>query len=143
MAVYATRKTIMTNDDQHAADKAAIIALDAAWGAAVGRRDLEAVLDLYADDGTLAWPGEPAIHGMADIRPAWVAMLQTPGLSLNFTSERIDVAGSGEIAADFGKVEFGHDTDTGHAIDIGKYVVTWVKRDGKWKVLYDIFNTDS
>jgi uncharacterized protein (TIGR02246 family) len=133
----------MTNDHRHAADKAAITALDAAWGDAVGRRDLEAVLGLYADDATLAWPNEPAIHGMANIRPAWVAMLKTAGLSLKFTPERIDIAGSGDMAADFGKVEFGHDSDSGHSVDIGKYVVTWVKRDGKWKVLYDIFNPDS
>ncbi|MEY2884180.1 MAG: hypothetical protein RL490_1904 [Pseudomonadota bacterium] len=130
----------MTDTD---ADKAAIIALDAIWSKAASSGDLETVVNIYAPDGSLVWPGQEAVHGSAAIRTAWAAMMKTPGLSLNFTAERIDIAASGDLAVDFGRVDFGQDTDKGHESLVGKYVVAWTKRSGEWKVLYDSYNTNS
>jgi len=124
-------------------DKKAIRKLDMAWGKAATRKDLKAVASFYARDGSVVWPGGPAIHGSAKVRTAWKSDVMTiPGLSLRFTPQRIDVAKSGDMAIDFGKVHFGHDDEkTGRPVtDIGKYVVVWKKVNGAWKVLYDCYN---
>lgn len=128
---------------KHSADEKAIRKLDVEWGDAACKKDLKAVVAFYAPDGSVVWPGAPAAHGTAKIRAAWVELLKTPGLSLRFTPERIDVADDGDMATDFGKVAFGHDTAQGHVRETAKYVVVWKKVEGAWKVLYDCYNMNT
>ena len=130
----------MTNEDP---DIAAISRRDVEWGEAVGRRDLEALVAIYTEDGTLVWPGQPAIHGTDGIRAAWTELLKAPGLALGFTPERIDVAGDRSLASDFGKVTMTQDGPNGPETVIAKYVVVWKRVGGVWQVLYDSFNMNS
>ena len=129
--------------DRHTNDIDAIRKLDLEWGEAACKKNLESVLAFYAADGSLVWPNVPAEHGISAIRAAWVELLKTPGLSLRFTPERIEVATDGDLAIDFGKVDFGHDTETGHILETAKYVVIWKKESGAWKVLYDCYNMNT
>jgi ketosteroid isomerase-like protein len=125
-------------------DKKAIRKLDVAWGNTASKRDLDAVVAFYARAGSVVWPGVPAAHGTARIRSAWKKVFaQYRGLTLKFTAERIDVANSADLAADFGKVSFGYDTPKGRVMNIGKYVVVWKKVNGAWKVLYDSYNMNN
>lgn len=124
-------------------DIEAITRRDAEWGEAVTRRDLEALVALYTEDGTLAWPGQPAIEGSAGIRAAWTELLKTPGLALAFTPERIVVAGDRSLASDFGKVTMTQDGANGPETVIAKYLVVWQRVGGEWRVLYDCFNMNS
>jgi len=118
--------------------------LDQAWGEAATRKDLDGVVSFYADDGSLVWPGAPAVHGSADIRAAWADMFATtPGLSLKFTPERIDIAKDSDLAIDFGQVAFGHEGKTGPVMESAKYVVVWKHVGGVWKVLYDSYNMNA
>jgi uncharacterized protein (TIGR02246 family) len=123
-------------------DESTIRELDDAWGKAASAKDLEAVVAFYAPDGSLVWPGAPAALGTDRIREQWAELMaDTPGLNLRFDAERIVVSGDGTLASDFGKVEFGHDDDSGrHIQETGKYVVVWRKEQGAWKVLYDSYN---
>ena len=129
-------------DTPHAADEQAIRDLDEAWGEAATRHDLDAIVAFYAPNGSLVWPGMPAVHGTADIRLAWKQMIDTtPGLGLRFAADSITVASAGDLAADFGVVYLTMDAPDGTKVnDAAKYVVTWQKLDGKWKVLYDSWN---
>lgn len=129
-------------DKSKSADKKQIRALDAQWGAAACQKDLEAVVAFYARDGSLVWPEAPAVHQTGAIRKAWRKMMKTPGLGLRFTPERIDVSKSGDLAVDFGIVESAQDTPKGRQREICKYLVVWKKVNGKWKVLYDSYNSD-
>lgn len=132
------QKTEGTTDEQE------IRKLDAAWGQAASRYDLDAVVGFYAQNGSVVWPGAPAAHGTAHIRAAWQQMFALyKGLTLDFTPERIDLAQGGQLAADFGKVAFGHDTPQGRVEETAKYVVVWKKVDNIWKVLYDCYNMNS
>lgn len=135
------------SSDKHKADEAEIHKLDEAWGKAASAKKLDKVVDFYADDGSLVWPGAPAAHGTKQIRASWKTMLKTtPGLHLRFIPERIVVSDDGTLASDFGIVEFGHDTNEWvHVQETAKYVVVWKKVKGSWKVLYDSYNlnTDS
>ncbi len=130
--------------EKHKADEAAIRRLDEEWGKAASAKKLDAVVGFYAHDGSLVWPGEPAVHGTTHIRASWKKMIDTiPGLNLRFTPERIVISDDGSLASDFGKVEFGHEVDGKPVMEIAKYVVVWRKEKGGWKVLYDSYNMNT
>lgn len=131
--------------DKHKADEALIRNLDEAWGKAASAKNLDAVVAFYAGDGSLVWPGAPAAHGTDHIRANWQKMFKTtPGLHLRFIAERIVISDDGTLASDFGKVEFGHDTNEGkHVQETAKYVVVWKKVKDSWKVLYDSYNMNA
>ena len=122
-------------------DEQAIRDLDAQWGAAASRSDVAAVVPLYAHDGSLVWPDQPAVHGTDAIRAAWEEMVKEfPGLSLSFTPERIVV--SGDLASDFGRVDLGFDQGSKRTTMSAKYLVVWRREGGTWKVLYDSWNSN-
>lgn len=130
---------------KHQSDEAIIRKLDEDWGNAASAKKLDAVVAFYAADGSLVWPGAPAAHGTAQIRDHWKELFKTtPGLNLRFTPERIDISADGTMASDFGKVEFGHDSNPYvHITEIAKYVVVWKKVKGSWKVLFDCYNMNA
>src|SRR5690606_36256938 len=103
---------------------------------------VETIVSFYAPDGAVVWPDAPARRGHDEIRQAWTELFQTPGLTLNFIPERIDNSDSGDMAADFGRVEAQFDGPQGRVTDVTKYVVVWRKVDGNWRVLYDTFNSN-
>lgn len=129
------------NRSQHKAIEDRIRELDAAWGEAATKKDLEKTVSFYAPDGSLVWPSQEAIHGTQAIRDAWREMMKIPGLGLRFTPERIDV--SGDLAVDFGRVDLKQDTDQGPKEEVDKYLVVWQLIDGDWKVLYDSYNANA
>ncbi len=130
--------------DKKSAVEETIRKLDVQWGEAASRKDLKAVVSVYAPDGTLVWPGSAPIHGTEAIHAAWKKMMKTPGLSLRFLPERIDIAEAGDLAIDFGVVKFGHDTgEWAHLEETAKYVVVWKLIKGDWKVLYDFYSMNS
>ncbi len=129
---------------RHKADDAEIRRLDEEWGRAATAKDLDAVVGFYAADGSLVWPEQRAVHGPARIRANWKKMMHAySGLKLRFTPERIVIANDATLASDFGKVDFSYDDGGKRVRQIAKYVVVWRKERGRWKVLYDSWNTNS
>lgn len=124
---------------KHRTDLQQIKALDRQWGADATAGNLEAVVGLYARDGSLVWPDQPVVKGLAGIRSNWKAFLKTPGLRLRFVSREIRFAASGDLATDFGEVILGA---TGQKTMKAKYLVAWIKVAGAWKVLYDSWNSN-
>jgi uncharacterized protein (TIGR02246 family) len=130
--------------EKHGADEAAIRRLDEEWGKAATAKNLDAVVDFYAADGSLVWPGQRAAHGTAQIRRNWKKMMALyDGLKLKFIPERVVISDDATLASDFGKVEFGHKEKGKPVRETAKYVVVWRKEKGSWKVLYDSYNTNS
>jgi uncharacterized protein (TIGR02246 family) len=123
------------------ADKKAIRALDQQWGEAATRNDLDAVVDMYARDGSLVWPDNPPYHGSEEIRKQWREMFKLyPEIQLKFAPDKIDISESGDLAVDFGVVDFQFTSPEGVQRQVGKYVVVWKKVRGAWKVYYDSWN---
>ncbi len=112
------------------------------WVAAVARKDVKAIANLYATDGVFLPQNGPMTVGREAIGKAWAGLLQLPGVTLTFKPTRIDVTKSGDMAADIGTYKLSFDTKQGRVRDLGKYVVVWKKVDGEWKALADIFNTN-
>jgi len=121
-------------------EEQAIRKLDADWNAAIVKKDLDAIVNLYAADGATMWPDAPASRGSAAIRAAWVELMKTPGITGIIVVDRIQVAQSGDVAFDEGHVNLEVDTPQGRAKETVKYLVGWKKVDGAWKVAYDMYN---
>jgi len=94
------------------------------------------VRDYYAEDATILYPNSDAIKG----REAITAALSGFGSDLIVTPTVLDVNGSNDLAYVYGTVKM--ETNAKVEIDHGKYIEIWKKqKDGKWQVIYDIFNT--
>jgi len=124
-------------------EEQAIRKLDADWNAAIAKKDLDAIVNLYAPDGATMWPDAPPSKGTAAIRAAWIELMKTPGISATIVVERLQVAQSGDVAFDEGHVDLEVDTPQGRAKETVKYLVGWKKVDGAWKVAYDMYNANA
>ncbi len=124
------------------ADQKKIEELGNLWVAAVARKDVKAIANIYTMDGVFLPQNGPMTVGREAIGKAWTGLLKLPGVSLTFKPTRIDVSNAGDMAADIGTYELSFDGKQGRVQDQGKYVVVWKKVDGEWKALADIFNTN-
>ena len=126
------------------AEERAIRDLDAEWTKAAAAKNLDQVIDFYADDASMFVPNEPIAMGKPAIRVEWTKLTTNPGYALTFSPSRVDVAKAGDMAYEFGVYSLMLNGPDGKPMnDRGKYVVVWKKQtDGKWKVVADIINTD-
>ena len=125
-----------------AADKEAVRAVNASWFKAYNARDVGAISALYADDAVLSAPGVPSARGAAAIKQAFqkdIAAATIAGIANNSgTSDETGV--SGDLAWEWNTYSA---TDTsGKVVDKGKYVTLFERRNGKWLIIRDIWNSD-
>ena len=104
-------------------------------------RDTVAIGALYAPDAVLLPPNGPRVVGADSIRHGF-AVSAEGNTGLRLTTIAVRVAQSGDLAIEDGNWVWRGQTPQGEVQDAGKYVVVWVKRDGEWKMLRDIFNSD-
>jgi ketosteroid isomerase-like protein len=126
-----------------AADDAAIRAINPAWFQAHAAGDADAVAALYAEDASVAAPGLPPARGRAAIREmiaADIASSKAAGLSFK-----------GGSSPEFGlSGDLGWESNTltvvdasGATVDTGKYLTVYGRRNGKWMILRDMWNSDT
>jgi ketosteroid isomerase-like protein len=125
-------------EGRYRAEETAIRAQNAAWNAAVVAKSDSAMAAIYADNGTLMPPNEKIVTGTAAIR-SFFAMLWPMNANLVITSTAITVASSGDMATDAGTYTF----SAGQVNDTGKYLVHWHKIGTTWKIVDDIWNSDT
>ncbi len=130
--------------DTRATDEAAIRAASQEWSNAASSRDLEKAVSFYAEDATYNPPGAPLAAGKDAIRKVWTNIVAVPGINLRWTTSKVEVARSGDLAYDTGAYTVTKNDAGGKPVTTkGKYVVVWKKQaDGKWKVIQDIDNPD-
>lgn len=105
-------------------------------------RDFTAIAGAYTDDGTLLLPGRPIATGAKAIEAGWADYIRHPFQSLEYGPTNIEVAASGDLAAETGAFAFTLDTPEGPKGDFGKYIVVWRKSEDGWKIAADIINSD-
>jgi len=126
------------------ADESTIRKIDQAWAQAAETGNLAGVVAPYASDGSLLPFKAPIATGTKAIREVWSQLMAMPGYSLKFSPTRITVAKSGDMAWEVGTFELRLNDPQGKPVTMpGKYVVTWEKVSGAWKVAADIFNSDN
>ena len=96
--------------------------------------NVDGFMAFYANDAVLMPPNAPAFNGVENVRKFWSGLLSMGKTDVDLVTD--DVITSGELA-----VERGHFELTLPFKDSGKYIVVWRKRDGKWQIIDDIFNS--
>ena len=140
-AAVASATPIATADA--AADELAIRAINPAWFKAYAAGDIEGIVGLYADDAILSVPGAASKRGTAALRESYtkdVRDMAAAGLSQE-PGPNPEFAVSGDL---------GHEWNTfilkdksGKTIDTGKYITVFARRNGKWVIVRDMWNTDT
>ncbi len=99
--------------------------------------DPEAMSMLYTSDAKLLPANGALIDGREAIKAYWSESMgqESPELVL----ETVNAKGYGDMAIEEGRymVKVGS-----QEVDRGKYLVTWKKEDGQWKLHLDIWNSD-
>ena len=130
--------------DSHAADAAAIQALDEQWSATAAKNDLAGTVAFYSDDAVLLPPNAPIATDQKSIRESWAALLG-PNTAVSWKVSKAEVAKSGELGYLYGTYELSiKDPKGGPTVhDTGKLVEIWKKQaDGRWKCVVDTYNSD-
>ena len=125
-----------------AGEEAAIRAADAKWLAAAQAHDLERILPFWADDATIFPSGAPAISGKAAIRQYVSGAFATPGFSITWQTDKIEVSGSGDLAYSTGTnhITF-NNSESKTIVADNRAVVVWKKQaDGSWKCVVDMMS---
>ena len=128
--------------DTSAADETAIRQFNPAWFKAYNSGDANAIAALYAENGVLNPPGAPAARGVKAIREYLakdLAEAMSSGVTL-VAGSATDFGMSADLAWEWGTFTVrGKD---GNTIDAGKYITVFGKKDGKWSIIRDIWNSD-
>lgn len=125
-----------------AAEEQAINGVNQRWLELIRAKDAAAIAQLYAEDGVVMPPNEPAARGREAIAQWWGRSMQMPGFDLTFETDQLLVSASADMALDRGTYRFKAAPPEGAIDDNGKFVVVWKKVGGDWKVAADIFNSD-
>src|SRR5689334_8180003 len=125
-----------------AADIKAVRDLNASWFAHYNAHHPDSLAALYAEDAVLMMPGQPTIRGRDAIKTAYakdIADMVKYGYSNN-QGKNSEVTVSGDIGWESNT--FTVTDKTGKRIDAGKYVTVFGRKDGKWVIVRDIWNSD-
>jgi uncharacterized protein (TIGR02246 family) len=127
-----------------AADEQQVRDLEQQWLEAVEERDLDAIVDLFAEDGRIMPPNAETAMGRDSVREAWQGILDLPELDLSFAPTDVSVADSGDLAYTIGtyRLSFQSEDQEEPVQDSGKYVDIWEKVDGEWKVMVEMYNSN-
>jgi ketosteroid isomerase-like protein len=121
-----------------------LLAADAAWLKTYEAKDVDKAVAFCDEQGSLLWPNAPAATGKSAIAEATASAFAIPDFKLEWHPDKVGVAISGELGYTSGKYIWSYRDATGKpATDKGKYLTVWKKqKDGSWKVMFDMFNSD-
>jgi ketosteroid isomerase-like protein len=106
-----------------------------------GKRNFDALDQIYTADARILPPGTPMISGRGEIKQFWSNLIQ----SVNARSavlESVDVIVAGDNAIEIGRATLIVEDQSQNQME-AKYVVHWKQQDGRWKWNVDIWNSDS
>ena len=108
-------------------------------------RNADHMVSAYSGDASLMFPNSPILHG-DDLKTALRALAADPNFSIQFSTDRVEVAKSGEIGYTRGTYTMTmSDPNTKNVLrEKGKYVTIYAREmDGSWKMMEDISNGDA
>ncbi|MBV8809489.1 MAG: nuclear transport factor 2 family protein [Acidobacteriaceae bacterium] len=108
-----------------------------------GKRNFDALDQIYTANARILPPGAPMISGRESIKGFWSSLIQ----SVNAKSavlESIDVMPTGDGAVEIGRATLRMEPKGQSASEMEvKYLVYWRQEDGHWKWHVDIWNSNS
>jgi len=113
------------------------------WSAMVGSGDLEASIDIWADDAVMLPPDMPKLSGKAAIREYVLGAVDLPGFRISWEPEIAHISQGGDMAYLIERNVIEIDGENGEKIVThGKVVTVWRKdQNGQWKNVVDIWNS--
>lgn len=123
----------------------AIKADEAKWNKQFAAKDQEGLVNHYADDAFFVAPGVPGTQGSTPIRQVYATASTDPAFEVHFSSDKIDVAKSGDLAYARGKFSEKYTDKTSGKVmsDSGSYITVYRKQDdGSWKAVEDFAAAD-
>jgi uncharacterized protein (TIGR02246 family) len=128
-----TGKTDLKNDEQ------AIRSISKNWLELTKKHDAAACAALFAEDGvSYGTNEEPSVGPAAIQKHITLEQGQNPKESVDWSTERVDISASGDMAVEYGKYSATGLGPNGTDSDMGKYVTVYRKVNGIWKVSADI-----
>jgi uncharacterized protein (TIGR02246 family) len=118
---------------------------EARWNQEFAARNIDKLVDHYAEDAILMGPGMPSSSGKPAIRKMLAEMVADPALSLHFQAARVEVARAGDWAYTQGTYQMAMTDPVSKRVtqDHGSYVTTYAKQpDGSWKAATDIATSE-
>jgi ketosteroid isomerase-like protein len=108
-----------------------------------GKRNFDALDDIYTAEARILPPGAPMISGREAIKEFWSNLIQ----SVNARSAAlasIDVMSAGDGVVELGRatLKVGPEGQAATEMEV-KYVVYWRQEDGRWKWHVDIWNQNA
>lgn len=128
---------------QQSGDDLVIFKENQRWMDLIAKKDAAGVAMIYAEDGAMFPPNAEKVYGRPALKDAWNGFFKIPGMALTFKTDRLVFSEDHSIAVDIGTYELVSGDGTASQVEKGKSVVTWVRRDGKWLVLTDMFSSDA
>jgi len=123
------------------AEEKAVLKADGDWLKSVSDRDIERVLEYYADDAVWLVPKVP-MSGKDAIRKFWERDFAGADYALAWEPTKVEVSQSGDLAYTLGKWSGETKDEEGNIQTLGgAYVAVWRKApNGNWKLVVDIHN---
>jgi uncharacterized protein (TIGR02246 family) len=139
LAVLASAGCASQRKVDLSAEEAAIRRTDADWLAAATAHDLNRILPFWADDATILAPGRPAVVGKEAIRKYVSEAFATPGFSITWTTDKVVVSQSGDLAYSTGTDRISLDGPDGKLLtEDDRGTAIWKKQpDGSWRCVVD------
>ena len=104
------------------------------WAELEVKKDLDAWLELVADDAVLQPAGESAVRGKSAIRDWFVNFFEIPVSVMEPGELTVFVSESQDLACNFGDLRMVVDNPDGKVEFDMKSMVVWRKIGGSWKV---------
>lgn len=139
---------VLTGCNQLSSHDAAVKAIqdtETQWNQDYASRDVDRIMNHYADDAVMIVPGTPVSNGKAAIREGVKPMAADPAMVLKFASTRVEVAKSADLAWSQGTYTLTFTDPQSQQVinDHGSYVTTYRKEpDGSWKAVADIVTSE-
>jgi len=119
-----------------AAEEQAVRAISMHWLELDGAKDAVGIAALFADDGVMYREHEAPIVGTAAIQQHESKnFAEQPQARASWTTDRVYVAESGEVAVEYGSYSVAGLSD---GDDSGRYTTVYRKIGGEWKVASDM-----
>ncbi len=108
-----------------------------------GRRNFDALDDIYTSDARILPPGSPMIFGRQAIKRFWSELIGSVNAKSAVLAS-VDVMQAGDGVVEIGEARLGIEPQGQAAAEIAvKYVVYWRQEDERWKWHVDIWNPNS
>jgi uncharacterized protein (TIGR02246 family) len=140
VVLTACAKTASTGNTP--AEQDSVRAVNVAWYRAYNAGDGAAVAALYTDDAVLSAPGAPPARGAAAIRDFYLkdaAQFAASNL-VEADDPGSDIGISGNTAWQW--MTYKIRDKSGTTMDTGKSLTVFEKRNGKWMIVRDTWNSD-